>query len=183
MLAAYGQENETVALRPPNYVNSEYGFGIALPDGYSANESINNGIWLLQIYCDMDEPMAQLSIEPLPSGVSDVTGFWQRMKERDNLMARNITYEKIDSIADTGAVQARVEKIENGNYILAITWVFVHDGCGFTLSGYPPMTGANNEARNIALEIAQQFRWMSDEEIDETEPQIPSFEIPAGREF
>lgn len=175
LLAAYGQEEtsdeeeEAVELLEPNYVNEAYGFGLVVPEGYITFEMEDDGIWTLQLIGEMDQAGVRISAEELPEDVVDTAGYWQLMKERDPLMANNITYEMVDSIADTGAILARIEQIENDDYILAITWVFVHDDYGFTLSGYPPEGEEYQEAKETALEIARQFRWMTPEEIEETE--------------
>jgi urea transporter len=191
LIAAYGQESgdgteEAVELLPPDYVNATYGFGIALPDGYYSYETEENGIDAVSIEGNSDEAKARITIEELPDDVMDVAGFWQFMKDRDSMMARNITYEKIDSIAGVGAVQARVERIERSNYILAITWAFVHDGYGFTLTGYPPAGADFNSARDLTEQLSQQFRWMTDEEIEEYQAANagePEIVLPEGEEF
>jgi len=191
LIAAYGQETgeetgDTLELLSPDYVSPEYGFGVALPDGYFAVELEEEETWMVNFESGPDEAKARISVEELPDGVSDVAGYWQHMKDRDALMERNITYEKIDTIAGTGAVQARIEQIERSNYILAITWVFVHDGYGFTLTGYPGASGDYNSGRDLTLSIAEEFRWMSNEEIaefEESEPIEDDSETPQGREF
>ena len=177
-------EEESIELLPPDFVSETYGFGLALPDDYIGFEtSDDEGRWYLNIVGEMWQASALLTAEELSEDVVDVAGFWKLMKDRDPYMAENITYEKIDSICDTGAVQSRVEKFEPSGYILAITWVFVKDGIGYTLSGYPPPDGDNNEARNLALAIHDQFRWMTEEEIAEALPEIEETELPQGREF
>jgi len=172
LLAAYGQETTdeetTTELLPPNYISETYGFGAVIPDGYITFDWEEEGVWVVQIIGETYQPGARISAEELPEDVLDTAGYWQLMKERDPLMANNITYEMIDSIAGTGAILSRVEDIENDNYILAITWVFAHNGYGFTLSGYPPETGEYEMTGEFALEIAQQFRWMTPEEIAAT---------------
>lgn len=191
LIAAYGQENgenadDTVVLLPPDYVCAQYGFGVALPDGYYVYDLEDENIWMAVFESGPDDANARIAIEELPDDVTDVAGYWQYLKDRDALMERNITYEKIDTIAGTGAIQARVERIERGGYILAITWVFVHDGYGFTLTGYPPESGDYNSGRDLSLAIAEQFRWMTDEEIEDFEDSGSDevdFEIPEGREF
>ena len=186
-LAAYAQdssEEETLELLPPTYVCDDLGFGVALPDGFIAYETEDeDGRYYLNIIGEYDQATSIISAEELPEDIIDLAGFWQLMKDRDPLMAGNITYEKIDSIADSGAVLSRVEMIEGGEYILAITWVFVHDGYGFTLSGYPPQDGDNNLARDLALDIRNQFRWMTPEEIAECDFDPDEIQLPEGREF
>ncbi len=175
---------ETFELRPPNYVSATYGFGLALPPGYMAFELDDGEIWMLEILGEMDEPLARMVVEALPEGVTDVIDYWAAMKERDQLMDRNITYEKVDSIADSAAILARIESMQAGEYILSITWVFVHEGNGFSLSAYPPSIGGGaNLARDLGLELSQQFRWMSEEEIAEFEENPPEIEPGAGEEF
>jgi len=174
LVSAYAQEEDTeeeIELRPVNYVSETYGFGLALPDGYlpfdfSDEES---GSWTLNILGEMIQPSAIINVEPLPEDVNDVAGFWQLMKDRDRYMERNITYEKVDSVAGVGAIQARVEDMQVSEYILAITWVFVNDGHGFVISAYPPVGGNNALAREFSLDIVTQFRWMTAEEIADTE--------------
>jgi len=188
LVVTYGQETEEPGaeegeLRPPDFVNADYGFGLALPEGYITFPDEDNGVWTLKRIGELDQPTAIVSAEKLPDDVTDVAGFWQFVKDRDPLVANNITYEKVGSIADTGAVQVRIERIENGKYILAITWVFVHDGNGFIVSGYPPEGGDNNTARDIALEVAQQWRWMTDEEIQAFQSQEEENPPPQGKEF
>jgi len=184
LIAAYAQDEEVeVELLPPDFVSADYNFGLALPDGYYWYDIAEEGTWMIQIEGNPDEGMARISAEELPDGVQDAPGYWQYMKDRDSLMDRNITYEKIDSIANTGAIQARIERIEGGAYILAITWIFVHDGYGFTLTGYPPQLGDYNLAREIAEDLVNQFRWMTDEEIEEFNAVEPEIDIPEGMEF
>jgi hypothetical protein len=185
LLAAYGQETEgdedAVELLPPNYVNETYGFGMVVPEGYITFDYDQDGIWVLQLIGEPDQPGARISAEELPEGVIDTAGYWQLMKDRDPLMENNITYEMVDSIAGTGAILSRVEQIQNDKYILAITWVFVHDGYGFTLSGYPGEAEGAGDAKAFALETAQQFRWMTPEEIAETEIENPPEQVGGGQ--
>jgi hypothetical protein len=162
-------------------VSGEYGFGIALPEGYVAVDYDADGTWVLEIIGEFDQPTARISAEPLPEDVVDVGGFWQLMKDRDPLMKRSITYEMVSMVDDSPAVLARIERIEAGDYILAITWVFVHDAHGFTLSGYPAAGKDFNTARDIALQVRDQFRWMTEEEIAAFEEQ--ELVIPEGEEF
>ena len=189
LVAAYGQEaeeeGEAVELRPVDYVNAEYEFGLALPEGYTTFEYEEGDVWVLQMIGEMEQPGARISVEELPEGVVDVAGYWQLLKERDPMMARNITYEKVGAVAGTGAVLSRVEYFEADQYILVITWAFVHAGHGFTISGYPPEMGEYFLAKDIALDVAQQFRWMSDEEIASFEAADVDNggEIPAGESF
>ncbi len=184
LVAAYAQaQEESDELLPPDYVNAEYKFGVALPEGYYWFDVEEDEAWMLQIESDPDEAMARISVEELPDGVLDAPGYWQHMKDRDALMDRSITYEKTDSIANTGAIQARIERFEGGIYILAITWVFVHDGYGYTLTGYPPQLGDYSLAREIAKDLADQFRWMTDEEIEAFTAEEQEFEVPEGLEF
>ncbi len=188
LVVTYGQETQEppadeVELKPPDFVNADYLFGLALPEDYITFDYEDSGIWVLNLIGELDQPTAIVSAEKLPDDVIDVAGFWQLVKDRDPLVANNITYEKVGSVADTGAIQARIERIENGKYILAITWVFVHDGSGFILSGYPPEGGDNNTARDIALEVAQQWRWMTDEEIQAFQSQEEENPPPQGKEF
>ncbi|MFH1677083.1 MAG: hypothetical protein ABIC40_08660, partial [bacterium] len=163
------QDTKEDELRPPDYVNSEYGFGLALPEGYITFDYKDDKTNIIEILGQPDDPKANISIEPLPEDVTDVAGFWQFLKNRDPLMESGISYEMVTSVADTGAILARIEKIDHEKYILAITWVFVHDGFGFTLSGYPPPSGKFNMARDFGYEIKSQFRWMTPEEIEKYE--------------
>ncbi len=186
LVAAYGQEtDDEIELRSVDYISPVYKFGIALPEGYMAFDFTDeeSGAWVLNIAGEFDQATALISAEELPDDVIDVAGFWQLLKDRDPLMERNITYEKVDSVAGCGAVQARIEGMESGEYILAITWAFVRDGYGFTLSGYPSAGGDNNSARDLALDLSGQFRWMTDEEIEEWESVEHEIEIPEGEEF
>jgi hypothetical protein len=184
------EEEPAIELLPPNYTNSDYHFGMLLPEGYTTYDSKEGEAWVLQMTPDSpDKGTARLSVEPLPEGVTDVAGFWQAMKDRDPMMAHNATYEMVTSVAGTGAILARIERMENGQYILAILWAWVHDGHGFTLSGYPPEGGDNNLARDLAKQLIDQFRWMTDEEIAAAQagtPPAPSTEqppLPPGRRF
>ncbi|MCX6646643.1 MAG: hypothetical protein NTY09_09820 [bacterium] len=178
------EEAPAIELLPPNYASAQYSFGTVLPDGYIPVETTDEeGRWYLNIIGESWQASAIITAEELPEDVVDVAGFWQLMKDRDPYMAQNITYEKVDAIGGIGAVQSRVEKIEPSGYILAITWVFVKDGVGFTLSGYPPSGGNNDEARDIALAIHDQFRWMTPEEITEFQANPVEIPLPEGREF
>jgi len=168
-LSAVKQDTKEIEIRPPDYVNKEYGFGLALPEGFITFDYKDAKTNIIEILGQPDDPKATISIEPLPKDVTDVAGFWQFLKDRDSLMASGISYEMVTSVADTGAILARIEKIENEEYILAITWVFVHDGFGFTLSGYPPPGGKFNRARELGYEIKSQFRWMTADEIEKYE--------------
>jgi hypothetical protein len=106
------------------------------------------------------------------------------MKDRDELMERNITYEKVSSISGTPAIQARVEQIDSGEYILSIFWVFIHDGHGFTLAAYLPAGGSDAvAAKDLALQLSQQFRWMTDEEIAAYNENPPEADLGGGTEF
>jgi hypothetical protein len=179
-----GDEEPAIELLPPNFASAQYSFGTVLPDGYIPFEtSDEEGRWYLNIIGESWQASAIITAEELPEDVVDVAGFWQLMKDRDPYMAQNITYEKVDAIGDLGAVQSRVEKIEPSGYILAITWVFVKDGVGFTLSGYPPSGGNNDEARDIALSIHDQFRWMTPEEITEFLANPVEIPLPEGVEY
>jgi hypothetical protein len=187
LVVAYGQEEgeeeEGIELLPPNYVSAQHGFGIVMPEGYITFEYDEDGVWVLQLIGEMDQAGARITARELPEGVLDVAGFWQYLKDQDPLMARNVTYEMVDSIADTGAVLSRVEDIQGDTYILAIGWAFVHDGYGFTLTGYPPEMGDYSLTKELALEVAQQFRWMTAEEIAEFESAEQATPPSAGREF
>lgn len=177
-------EEEAVELLTPDYVSSEYGFGIAIPEGYLAMDFEDEDLWILEIFGEFFEASGRVTIEDLPDGVVDVVGFWQFMKDRDSLMERNITYEMITSIADTPAVQTRVERMEADGYLLTIFWVFVRDGHGYTLAAYPPSTGDDpTSAKVLALALAQQFRWMTDEEMDEFTENPPEIDLGQGEGF
>ena len=187
LVAAYSQDEdaEEPVLKAPNFVNGDYGFGMAFPDGYLPFDFYDEDtkVWSLNILGEMEQASAILNVEPLPDDVVDVAGYWQHMKERDTYMEHNITYEKIDSVAGVGAIQARIEGMEVDNYLLAITWVFVHDGHGFVLSSYPPVGGDNNLARDLGADLVEQFRWMTPEEIAGTEVEEPNPEMPGGQDF
>jgi len=181
------EEKDSIELLPPNYVNSEYKFGIALPKGYKAFSYSEGDFFFVEMVGNFEQASARLSIEPLPSDVTDFAGFWQAVKERDKLMKRSITYERVTSVADCGAIQARIERFEGADYILAITWAWVHDNHGYILTAYPPAEGDNNLARDLAEQLVKQFRWMSDEEIAEALESMPQetekLSLPPGQEF
>ncbi len=186
LVAAYSQEEaeeEEVVLRDADYVSSEYGYGVAYPEGYITLDYDEESAWVVQLIGEMHQPSAQISSEPLPEDVIDTAGFWQFMKERDAMMSQNITYEKVDAVAGTGAIQARIENIQDGAYILAIIWVFVHDGNGYTISAYPTIDGPIDEARDLSLDLVQQFRWMTASEIADWEAEEHPFDPGAGQEF
>ena len=177
-------EAEVIELLDPDFVSPEYGFGIAIPDGYLAMDFEDENLWVLEIFGEMFEPTGRITIEDLPEDIVDVIGFWQLMKDRDSLMEQNITYEMVTSIADTPAVQTRVERLEADEYLLTIFWVFVRDGRGFTLAAYPPATGDDpGSAKVLALSLSQQFRWMTQEEIDEYMENPPEVDLGWGEEF
>jgi len=185
LVAAHAQdetETEEVVIRDPNYVNAVYGFGMALPDGYIAADMEDEDMWYLNILGDFDQPSAMLTIEELPEDISDVAGFWQMVKDRDQLMENNITYEMVSAVGNSGAILTRVEMIESGTYMLTLTWVFVHDDHGFMLSAYPPPGGENDTVKDFAKDLVDQFRWMSEEECAEFETE-EEFIIPEGQEF
>jgi hypothetical protein len=178
------EEEEAIVLLPPDFVSPEYKFGIALPEGYMAFDFEDESAWLCEIVGEIEQPTGRITSEPLPSGVTDVSGFWQAMKDRDELMERNITYEKVSSISGTPAIQARVEQIDSGEYILSIFWVFIHDGHGFTLAAYLPAGGSDAvAAKDLALQLSQQFRWMTDEEIAAHNENPPEADLGGGTEF
>ena len=187
LVAAYAQDEEVevIELLTPNYVSADYGFGMFIPDGYIAADFIDEeiGAWTLNILGEMDQPSSILNVEPLPDDVTDVAAYWQFLKDRDQYMERNITYEKVDSIAGVGAIQARIEGMEVNQYLLAITWVFVKDGHGFMLSSYPPIGGNNSLARDFSLTMTDQFRWMSPEEIEASEVEEFDPTMPGGEDF
>lgn len=181
-------KDEPVELKPPNYANRDYHFGLYLPEGYAVNEHKEGDVLVLEISSgSYEEPWARLSLESLPKGVTDVAGFWQTMKDRDRLMCINTTYERVTSVAQVPAIQARIESLENERYILAILWAWVRDGAGYTLVGYPPQNGKFNSARELARDLIDQFRWMTDEEIEAYERQSveksPDQMLPRGRDF
>ena len=205
--------DETAApeLLTPNFMSSKYGFGIFVPEGFAstvteepkvlkytpkgATKPVTQkaDLWMLGISSrlgDPTEPSARLTIEKLPTDVTDVGGFWKTMKDRDPLMEHNTTYERVAKVAQTGAIQARVERMEGTNYILAIIWIWVHDGNGYTLTGYPPKEGNNDQARDIVKNLIDQFRWMTAEEIKAVKEAPPSKppektrpKFPPGRPF
>jgi hypothetical protein len=184
-------QDEVPELKNPNYTNSDYGFGIYVPSTYTTSSHKEGQTWVLEIAPDAeDTASARLSVEALPKDVTDVSGFWEALKDRDLKMKHNTTYEVETSVGETGAIQARVESVEGGAYILVILWVWVHNGKGYTLSGYPPMGGEPELARDLSLDLAQQFRWMTKEEIEaaqnapqEEEPENTKPNVGQGREF
>ena len=105
------------------------------------------------------------------------------------MLANNATYERITSVAGTGAVQARIEKMDNGNYILVILWGLGGPLEGYTLSGYPPAAGNNDLARDLSKALIDQFRWMTKDEIETAKNAPPPPATPLkpnmgpGREF
>jgi hypothetical protein len=181
-------EEPVIELLQPNYMNSDYGFGMVVPADYTTSGHDEGETWVLEIMPSFpDLANARLSIEDLPDNITDVAGFWQIVKDRDPMMEHNTTYEMVTSVADTGAILARIENMENGQYLLVILWVWVHDGHGYTLSGYPPQGGDNDLARDIAKNLVVQFRWMTSEEIEAAEsvplPAPPEPSIGPGVEF
>jgi hypothetical protein len=192
---ATAQENSTgdsneeePALLQPNYLNSDYGFGMVIPADFSPYGHDEDNVWVLEVTpATVDQASARLSIEDLPDNVTDVAGVWQLMKDLDPAMAHNITYEKIASVAGTGAIQARIEKLEGARYMLIIMWVWVNDGRSFTLSSYPPEGGDNNLARDLAKQLVDQFRWMTPEEIEAAQESLPPAPsgppLPPSQEF
>jgi hypothetical protein len=180
-------------LLTPNLMHSKYGFGVYVPDGYTSTVSIEKNIWAADIASeigDPTQPAARLTIEKLPPKATDVGEFWTAMKERDDVMKHNITYERITKVAGSGAIQARIEKLEGGQYVLAILWVWTHDGYGFTLTGYPPKDGDASLSRDLAKELIDQFRWMTKEEIEAAKnapPAVPEekpkTKLPPGKAF
>jgi hypothetical protein len=184
-----GDEETVIELLPPNYTNADYGFGMVLPADYTPAPLEEGDVWVLEIFPQYpDLANARLSVENLPDDVTDVAGFWQLLKDRDPAMEQNATYEMVTSVADTGAIQTRIESLGGGGYILVILWIWVHDGHGYTLSGYPPEGGGNADlARDIAGALVEQFRWMTPEEIEAAQaappPPGPEPSIGPGTEF
>jgi len=184
-----GNEENQVQLLDPNYLNADYGFGMVIPADFSPYGHDEDNVWVLEVSpATVEQASARLSIEPLGEGVTDVAGFWQAMKDRDRTMTRNITYEKVASVAGTGAIQTRVEKLEGARYMLIIMWVWVNDGHGFALSSYPAEAGGDyNLARDLAKQLVDQFRWMTPEEIEAAQESLPPEPteppLPPSREF
>jgi hypothetical protein len=197
---AKNDEEQAPELVTPNFMSSKYGFGVYVPEGYTSTvseepkvwkytpeggtKSVTQkvALWMLGIGStlgDTTQPSARLTIERLPDQITDVGGFWKLMKDRDLVMSHNTTYERITKVAGSGAIQTRVERMEGSSYVLAILWVWVHDGYGYTLTGYPPQSGDNSEARELARDLIDQFRWMTKDEI-EAAKKAPAAKPPAG---
>jgi hypothetical protein len=194
-------EGAAPELVTPNFMNTKYGFGVFVPEGYAStvseesqtwkytpsgeNKQVTKKVtlWMLGIengLGDTTQPTARLTIEKLPEKITDVGGFWQLIKDRDTVMAHSTTYERVTRVAGSGAVQARIERLDSGRYILAILWIWVHDGYGYTLTGYPPQDGDFDQARELAKNLTDQFRWMTKEEIDEVK-NAPPVKAPIGK--
>lgn len=194
VIAAFAQdeEDEIIEIRPPDFVSADYGFGIALPDGYIVFDYDVDQAWVAEIVGDPGQPTGQLTAETLPDDVPDVAAFWQLLKDRDPVMENSITYEMNSSVGGTLAIQARTEQIEGGVYVLGLSWIFVHDGTGFSLSVYPGSDADVEVTRFLGQELTQQFRFMEPEEIEafqsggETytpEEEEEETEIPQGVEY
>jgi hypothetical protein len=185
--AAFAQDDsgdeDLFVLQDPTYVNEEYGFGVALPDNYRGFNLSGDEIFMAQFLSDPELPSGQLTIEELPEDIVDSSGFWLWIKQRDPATENNLTYEKTSSVAGTGAIQTRIERIERGGYILILSWIFVHDGYGYTLSVTPGMDMDVDATRDLGTTLSEQFRWMTAEEIGEFNSETDETEIPAGEEF